>query len=65
MKDNAVLQCYEACKFGLPLLLARKLHLLDFESRKDAAQVWPVQQSSLSGVNQMHMKGPVGVPASP
>ena len=38
-KDNAVLLCWEACKVGLPLVLAHKLTLLDFETRKDAAQV--------------------------
>lgn len=37
-KDTAVLLCWEACKVGLPLLLAQKLSLLDFETRKDAAQ---------------------------
>ena len=38
-KDHAVLLCWEACKMGLPLVLAHKLTLLDFETRKDAAQV--------------------------
>ena len=38
-KDHAVLLCWEACKVGLPLVLAHKLNLLDFETRKDAAQV--------------------------
>lgn len=38
-KDHAVLMCWEACKVGLPLVLANKLTLLDFETRKDAAQV--------------------------
>ncbi len=38
-KESAVLLCWEACKVGLPLLLATKLSLLDFETRKDAAQV--------------------------
>ena len=38
-KEAAVLLCWEACKVGLPLLLASKLALLDFETRKDAAQV--------------------------
>ena len=38
-KDHAVLLCWEACKVGLPLVLAHKLTLLDFETRKDAAQV--------------------------
>lgn len=38
-KESAVLLCWEACKVGLPLLLANKLSLLDFETRKDAAQV--------------------------
>ena len=38
-KDHAVLLCWEACKVGLPLVLANKLTLLDFETRKDAAQV--------------------------
>lgn len=39
-KETAVLLCWEACKVGLPLVLAQKLALLDFETRKDAAQVW-------------------------
>lgn len=38
-KDNAVLLALEACKLDLPILLCQKLALLDFESRKDAAQV--------------------------
>ena len=38
-KESAVLLCWEACKLGLPLVLAQKLSLLDFETRKDAAQV--------------------------
>ncbi|EIE24810.1 Degreening-related dee76 protein [Coccomyxa subellipsoidea C-169] len=38
-KETAVLLCWEACKVGLPLVLAQKLSLLDFETRKDAAQV--------------------------
>ena len=37
-KESAVLLCWEACKLGLPLVLAQKLSLLDFETRKDAAQ---------------------------
>ncbi len=37
-KESAVLLCWEACKLGLPLVLAHKLSLLDFETRKDAAQ---------------------------
>ena len=41
-KDHAVLLCWEACKVGLPLVLAHKLNLLDFETRKDAAQASPV-----------------------
>ena len=38
-KDNAVMLAVEACKLDLPMLLCQKLALLDFESRKDAAQV--------------------------
>ena len=38
-KDSAVLLALEACKLDLPMLLCQKLALLDFESRKDAAQV--------------------------
>ena len=41
-KDHAVLLCWEACKVGLPLVLAHKLNLLDFETRKDAAQASPL-----------------------
>lgn len=41
-KETAVLLCWEACKVGLPLVLAQKLSLLDFETRKDAAQVWTI-----------------------
>ena len=37
-KESAVLLCWEACKLGLPLVLTHKLSLLDFETRKDAAQ---------------------------
>jgi hypothetical protein len=37
-KETAVLLCWESCKVGLPMLLANKLPLLDFETRKDAAQ---------------------------
>ena len=45
-KDHAVLLCWEACKVGLPLVLAHKLTLLDFETRKDAAQVNRVDTST-------------------
>ena len=38
-RDYAVAAGYEACKFDLPLLLAQKIVLLDFEARKDSAQV--------------------------
>lgn len=38
-KDNALLLALEACKLNLPMLLCQKLALLDFEARKDAAQV--------------------------
>lgn len=38
-KENAVLLGYEACKVGLPMQLCVKMPLLEFESRKDAAQV--------------------------
>ena len=38
-KDNALMLALEACKHDLPLLLCQKLALLDFEARKDAAQV--------------------------
>ena len=36
-----MLLALEACKLDLPMLLCQKLALLDFESRKDAAQVTP------------------------
>ena len=49
-KDHAVLLCWEACKVGLPLVLAHKLTLLDFETRKDAAQVNMVDTSPPSGL---------------
>lgn len=39
-RDYAVAAGYEACKFDLPLLLAQKIVLLDFEARKDSAQVF-------------------------
>ena len=38
-RENALLLSLECCKLDLPLLISRKLSLLDFESRKDAAQV--------------------------
>lgn len=38
-RDLATQLAYEACKYDLPLLLVQKLPLLEFESRKDAAQV--------------------------
>ena len=47
-KDHAVLLCWEACKVGLPLVLAHKLTLLDFETRKDAAQVNVIDTSPTS-----------------
>ena len=39
-REGAMLLCLECCKLDLPLLISEKLALLDFESRKDAAQVW-------------------------
>lgn len=38
-RDAATILAYEACKVGLPLAVARALLLLEFEARKDAAQV--------------------------
>ena len=38
-REGALMLSMESCKLDLPLLLAQKLALLDFESRKDAAQV--------------------------
>ena len=38
-KDNAMLLVEESCSLDLPLQLCQKLALLDFEARKDAAQV--------------------------
>lgn len=47
-KDNALLLALEACKLNLPMLLCQKLALLDFEARKDAAQVHAVPPLDLS-----------------
>lgn len=47
-KENAVFICLEACKCGLPKLLAMKLALLDFEARKDAAQARAADHSVVS-----------------
>ena len=38
-RDAALLVSIECCKYDFPQLVAAKLALLDFESRKDAAQV--------------------------
>lgn len=38
-REGALLTCLECCKMDLPLLISQKLALLDFESRKNAAQV--------------------------
>ena len=38
-KDNAMVLVEEFCNLDLPMQLCQKLALLDFESRKDAAQV--------------------------
>jgi Mo25-like len=38
-RDAAIQLAYEACKSDLPLALVSKFALLEFESRKDAAQV--------------------------
>lgn len=38
-REHAHLVSLECCKFDVPLLVTQKLQLLDFESRKDAAQV--------------------------
>ena len=38
-KDNAMLLVEESCGLDLPMQLCQKLALLDFEARKDAAQV--------------------------
>lgn len=46
-KENAVLLSMECCKHDLPTLIAQKLSLLNFESRKDAAQVTPTEPGSL------------------
>jgi hypothetical protein len=40
-RDSALLVSMECCKYDFPHLVAAKLALLDFESRKDAAQVRP------------------------
>ena len=37
-REVALLLALEFCKLDMPLLLSQKLALLDFESRKDAAQ---------------------------
>ena len=37
-REAALLLALEFCKLDMPLLLSQKLALLDFESRKDAAQ---------------------------
>ena len=39
-RDYAITVGYEACKSDLPLLLAAKLGLLEFEAKKDAAQIF-------------------------
>lgn len=39
-RDYAITVGYEACKNDLPLLLASKLGLLEFEAKKDAAQIF-------------------------
>ena len=61
-KDHAVLLCWEACKVGLPLVLAHKLNLLDFETRKDAAQVKP-SLNCQSELNRTRPLVPVCSPA--
>lgn len=38
-RDAAILLAYEACKVGLPTAVAQALPFLEFEARKDAAQV--------------------------
>lgn len=38
-REGALMLCMECCKFDLPILISEKLSHLDFESRKDAAQV--------------------------
>ncbi len=38
-RDTALVVSMECCKYDFPQLVAAKLALLDFESRKDAAQV--------------------------
>lgn len=40
MRDYAITVGYEGCKNDLPLLLAAKLGLLEFEAKKDAAQIF-------------------------
>lgn len=39
-RDFAITIGYEACKMDMPLLLASKLGLLEFEAKKDAAQIF-------------------------
>lgn len=40
LRDYAITVGYEGCKMDLPLLLASKLGLLEFEAKKDAAQIF-------------------------
>jgi calcium binding protein 39 len=39
-RESAVIAVYDAAKWDLPLLLANKIGLLEFEAKKDAAQVF-------------------------
>lgn len=39
-RDFAITVGYDACKNEMPLLLASKLGLLEFEAKKDAAQIF-------------------------
>ena len=64
-KDNAMLLVEESCSLDLPLQLCQKMALLDFEARKDAAQVRPHgaprQQSPGAARIRRHASLPAGL----
>ena len=53
-RDAAHMVAIECCKMDFPLLVCQKLAYLDFESRKDAAQV-----KTLSSLTSLELFGKV------